>query len=312
MATRFGGSRPGHAKDIKMRWVVGCLVIVCFVLVIAIVVILQPGDLPATQNQTTPTPQQANQPAQGGELVLVAGQRIEVGTALVPTMFKEERYERVPQNAIHAYESTAIMGMYASRLILPSYPLLKDDITHTPPTGLTEIIPPGFRAVAIEVDKVSSVEGFTRPNTRVDVLWTFTDRDRTKKVAKIVRFAKILSFGGATAAANNANTGAAGGKGQEQKSTNTVTLLVSEREASVIELARNSGSLGLVLVGSVEPQGMNEPPEIITVPGILGDNQPAATNDNPVEGRMFVKDEKTGRMISFCLSGRQWSRCEEE
>ncbi len=308
MATRFGGSRPSQISNVRKNWIVGLLGSVCIVLLGSIVVLLRSSGTGeaavGTKNQqntidNVPMPENV-------AMVLVARQRIEEGSPLSPTLFEEERIpvEKKPMDAFDANQKAALLGMYSNRLIVPNTPLTREDITEKSPIGVTGLIPPGHRAVTIDVTKTTSVEGFTRPNTRVDVLYAFTDRDGQRKVATIVRFAKILSYGGVTAntGTNNRTEGAA----------KTVTVLVTERDAQRIELAKTTGQLSLVLVGDNEPGRVTSEPSVVTLDTIIGAAPTDAIKKNPVAGRMMVTDPKTGQKVSYCLRGGNWeTSCEE-
>ncbi len=309
MATRFGGARPSRVSNLQMRWLVGFCFSIIFVLILTIVLLLQ-----QQPSQTAPVVPDASlqlaSPEPSGMVpILVALQRIESGTPLNFSMFREEltAVEAVPPDAVRASEKPSLIGTYANQLILPNLPLRREDVTDKPPLGITEKIPPGYRAVTIEVTQVSSVEGFTRPDTRVDVLWTFTDRDGQKKVVTIVRFAKILSFGGITGNATQQNAAAANANNQGR---NTVTILVTQRESQMIELARNTGSLGMVLVGDGENPTLDEPASVIRLTDLVQDAPAQVEGEDPVDGRMIVKDERTGQHVAYCLRGKRWEKCE--
>jgi pilus assembly protein CpaB len=306
MATRFGGARPTQISATKRNWFVALLSAVIVVLIVAIVLILQPPDLSASKDNDS-SPVVSPTATAPSTQVLVANQRIEVGTPLNPGLFRDEptSIDRIPVDAILASDKATLIGMYAKRLIIPNIPLVREDITNIQLTGVTEMIPPGYRAVTIQVNQISSVEGFTRPNTRVDVLWTFTDTDRSRKVATIVRFAKILSFGGVTATAGAQTSG---------NKVDTVTLLVSEKDAQRIELARSTGSLSLVLVGDREEIKVDDTPSMTTIDTIVGRGSRVETiSKDPVDGRMISTDPITGKKTTYCLRGRRWvPDCDED
>ena len=165
-------------------------------------------------------------------------------------------------------------------------------------------IPPGYRAVTIEVDRRTGVEGFAKPNSRVDVLWTYEDpkdRDRRKKVATIVHFSRVLSVGGVTSIeAANAAQGSA--------NATTVTLLVTEQDAKKIELARTLGVLSLSLVGEQEQSAVAAAPEPIDIYTLLGRGPETEQAEEPSEGIMYTEDPKTGRQVKYLLRRGRWER----
>ena len=300
MATRFGAT-PAHTYATKVKWLVGCLVCLIALLIIAFVIVAQSNQAVGTAVQNTPAPDPVA-PVLSGVEVAVAQSRVEEGTRLEPFMFNFVRLDdsKVPMGAIRRQDLERVSGKFASRLISPNVPVVLEDVTDTPPINLLNI-PPGYRAVTINVDSRSGVEGFAKPNTRVDVLWTFT-QDSKQKVATIVRFTKILSVAGVTSADRQANV-------QNQGGTTTVTLLVTEKDAKKIELARTLGTLSLSLVGDQEEASKEADPDAITIADLTntGVDTTAAQEEVSTDGVMYTTDPKTGRQIRYILNkNRKW------
>ncbi len=304
MATRFGAT-PAHTYATKVKWLVGCLVCLIALLIIAFVIVAQSNQAVGTAMQTAPTPD-AVLPVSAGVEVAVAQSRVEEGTRLEPFMFTFVQMEdsKVPMGVIRKQDLERVSGKFASRLISPNVPLVLEDITDRPPINLLNI-PPGYRAVTITVDSRSGVEGFAKPNTRVDVLWTFTQEGK-QKVATIVRFTKILSVGGVTSADRQANVNA-------QQGSTTVTLLVTEKDAKKIELARTLGTLSLSLVGDQEESSKENDPDAITIADLtnsgLESNNAQQQEEVAADGVMYTTDPKTGRQIRYILNrSKKWTQ----
>ena len=111
--------------------------------------------------------------------------------------------------------------------------------------GLPPTIPPGMRAMAVRVNDVVSVAGFTVPGTRVDVIVT----------------AKVGSTGQdsmSRAVLSNIQVLTAGTRMEQQKkdnqpiATTVVTLLVTPQDAEKLALAANDGSVVLVLRNPID------------------------------------------------------------
>ena len=193
-------------------------------------------------------------------------------------------------------------GSYRSlappRTVQDAAPAITPTIPSIPPPA-TQNIPEGFRATEIVTDSRSGVEGFATPNTRVDVLFTFKDQDKKKKVATIARFSKVLSVGGQTQTP-------AEGVGADSKVS--ITLLVSERDAKRIELARTLGDLSLSLVGGEEARrGQSEDPDGLDLANLSGANPESSVLGEPSNGVMFTRDPKTGRLVKFKLNRGRWA-----
>lgn len=299
MATRFGAT-PAHTYATKVRWLVGCLVTLIAVLVIAFVIVAQNPPAVGTEVASAPQP---NVAIQSGALeVLVPVSRLEQGVRLEEHLFTGQMIEesKLPMGVIRRRDLPMVVGKYAARLIVPGAPLVTDDISNSPPINLLNI-PPGYRAVTITVDATTGVEGWAKPNSRVDVLWTFTQSGK-QKVANLVRFTKILSVGGATSSE---------GARAPVNAQTTVTLLVTEADARKIELARTLGKLTLSLVGSEEP-GIDRGGEgntALSIEDLIGkpaENQ-AFPQEPTADGVMYSTDPKTGRQVRYVLTRGKWT-----
>lgn len=303
MATRFGAASPAHTYAARVRWLVGGLVAVILVLVVTLVFISQQSGGPDVAQQNTNEAVAMTAPPSSTVDILVAAQRIEAGTALMPFLFVDQpvHHDRIPEGAVLSRDRESVVGKFAKNLINANLPLIRDDMSDVKPVSpVTGSIPPGFRAVTITVDARSGVEGWAQPNTRVDVLWTYVDELGKKKVATIVHFSKILSVGGTTGADGKAQAGVAAGT--------TVTLLVSELDAKKIELARSTGILSLSLVGDGETGKVVANPEPIDVTSLLPRTQETPQED-PNDGVMYTKDP-SGKQVKYILVKGRWKRDE--
>lgn len=298
MATRFGAVSPAETYKTKMLWASACLLTILLILAVVIVLMWQSSENPQSAVASTQAP--AEQDANAGSVqVAFAAVRIEEGTRLEPHMFVQSPMdaEKTPLAVVRWQNLNSIIGMYAKRRINPNMPLVQDDISKDAPLSSIKI-PPGYRAVTILVDTRSGVEGFAKPGSRVDVLWTYT-QDEEQKVATIVRFVKVLSVAGATqASADNAQIGA----------DTTVTLLTTEKDAKKIELARTLGTISLSLVGDQEPGATAGEPDAITLNDLIGRPAMQEEVEEPNDGEMFTVDPRTGRQIRFVLRNGKWVR----
>jgi pilus assembly protein CpaB len=117
--------------------------------------------------------------------------------------------------------------------------------------GLPPMIPSGMRAMAVKVNDVIGVAGFTVPGTRVDVVVTIKDRDNSISRAVLSNI-QVLSSGTKFDQEQSKN-------GQAMK-TAVVTLLVTPPDAEKLALAQTEGQIVLALrnpmdVEAVQTQG---------------------------------------------------------
>jgi len=102
--------------------------------------------------------------------------------------------------------------------------------------GLPALIPKGERAVAMRVSDVSGVAGFIHPGDMVDVISVMRVGEET--VSKtILQNVKVLGVG----------TEIEEAPGKKPKKVNTVTLLLSPKNAEKLTLAAQAGRLRLAL-----------------------------------------------------------------
>ena len=302
MATRFGAASPAHTYATKVRWLVGCLVSVILVLVIAIVIIAQNTDASTDASgnvAAVANPAVMDQGALSPTVeVLVAASRIEEGARLEPHMFNPVPMDadKTPMAVVRAADRDTIIGKFAKRMINANTPMVMDDVVDVPPLSSFHI-PPGYRAATIRVDARQGVEGFAKPNSRVDILWTYS-QDGRKKVATIARFVKVLSVAGMTKADTE--------KAAIKKET-TVTLLVTEKDAKKVELARSLGQLSLSLVGDQETSTKTAEPDTITIQDLIGRPAQAEPTEVANDGVMYTSDPRTGRQLRYVLRNGRWA-----
>ncbi len=303
MATRFGAASPARTYATKVRWLVGCLFSVIVVLVIAIVIIAQNTDASTDADASASAvanPDILDQGSMSPTIdVLVAASRIEEGARLEPHMFNPVPMDadKTPMAVVRAADKETVIGRFAKRLINANMPIVMDDVADSPPLSSFNI-PPGYRAATIRVDSRQGVEGYAKPNSRVDILWTYA-QDGRKRVATIARFVKVLSVAGIRKSDQE--------KAAIGKAETNVTLLVTEKDSKKIELARSLGQLSLSLVGDQETSTKTAEPDTITIQDLIG--RPAQAEETEVDndGVMYTSDPRTGRQLRYVLRNGRWA-----
>lgn len=107
--------------------------------------------------------------------------------------------------------------------------------------GLSALLRNGSRAVTVKVNEIVGVAGFALPGNYVDVMVNVNDRNN-KSISKII-LKRILVL----ALAQDTST-----NDTKPKIANAVTLEVTPEQAEIIDLARNVGSLSLVLRSQID------------------------------------------------------------
>ncbi len=256
MERRSGSSaifRPKDKQNHKMLLAVGggCLVI-------GLAIVISGGDSAKEQPDQTVIVQSA--PEIDMVDVLVPVRPIETGEEFMPDMFRVEQKPRVslPSGTIARFEQ--IRGQFARDRIMTDLPISDQQIMSVRPiTAISKKIPEGFRAVTIPVDQTTGVEGWAKPGVKVDVSWT-SNQSGESVVKTIVYNAEVLSAGGNPAANPNEPAG----------KVSTVTLLVTDSDASRIHLAQTAGKLSLSLRGDTDASGPSGPSGVLTLDDLLG------------------------------------------
>jgi pilus assembly protein CpaB len=121
------------------------------------------------------------------------------------------------------------------------------------------LIPPGMRAITIQVNEWSGVAGLLTPGSRVDIISVVPGEDKNGSVARtVVQNAEIRAIGRqVTATPPTPQPGEPGAPGQPggppampMPPANNVTLLVTPAQAEAVQLASSGGAPWLVLRNS--------------------------------------------------------------
>jgi pilus assembly protein CpaB len=131
--------------------------------------------------------------------------------------------------------------------------------------GMGAMIPPGMRAVTLEVNEVSGLAGLLIPGAKVDLVQTIQVKggDQGMMAKTIVENVQVLAVGRRTSTVANA----AGQEGDPL--AHSVTLLATTEQAEAIDLASHVGSPRLVLRNSADKKSVNS--KGITVATLRGD-----------------------------------------
>jgi len=192
--------------------------------------------------------------------------------------------DSVPRGSFR--QETELAGRIAAIQVIQGQPLLDSFLAMVGSgAGAQSIVPPGMRAVTLEVNEFSGVAGLLVPGCRVDVVSTLNDSQTKVSVARtIVQNVKVLAVG-QRLTLNNAGAKNESAMTAEAAVARSVTLLVKPREAEAIELASSSGRTRLVLRGSFD-EGTRQG-DSVSVADLLGSRpqpqivQPVAVVEKP-------------------------------
>jgi len=207
-------------------------------LVIMVVLISYKSNVEASKTESA----QNAVPNLGTVKIVVPERVVKVGERLEDVPMREINWQRsaVPQGAV--FDKAELKGQYARAVLASNQPIERSNIT-LQPIQATLPVTPGNRAVTIDVDATSGLEGLALPGTRVDVVLTYMESGQLASRV-IVQNARILSAGGDTKTASEREVfGKMGGSYQAR----TITLDVSPRDALSITTSRQAGRLSLIM-----------------------------------------------------------------
>ena len=175
--------------------------------------------------------------------VLVASRDMELGQAITPPMLESVPWPKgaVPNGAFDdpkKLEGRVVrISIYKGEPVLP--PKLAPEGTKA---GRDSVIKAGHRAITVKVNEVVGVAGFLAPGSYVDLLVNFRD-ERDKPMSRVV-LERIMVLAIAQEAQRPDET--------KPRVVNAVTLEVTPEQAEKIDLARNIGTLSLILRNQVD------------------------------------------------------------
>ncbi|MCB5360908.1 Flp pilus assembly protein CpaB [Vibrio lentus] len=273
----------------------------CSVLGLSVLLLSQTN----SESATTSSKQAAKQTVK----VLVPTRTIEIGQTYTPNSF---RWKEVPQQELENYidhvtpddisAAHTMSGLARTKLVKDSI-LSKADITE--PEGgysLSLKLQPGYRAISVPVDQVTSNSGFIEPGDRVDILLLgsqdgellrYGNSSQGLYVTTIVHDARVLAF-------NNKQTAESYQKARESNGfedgipdDSSVSLEVTPEQANQVVLAKQLGKLTLVLRGQNEAQDQPQHANAVTLKVISPDTTQVLPDVGLVEFRAENKTVKT-------------------
>jgi pilus assembly protein CpaB len=196
-------------------------------------------------------------PISGGVMVVVAAGDLAVNTTLTAEMLSVQTVP--PDVALSgAYERTDALLGKATR-----YPVAKGQQITSSVVGagavpndddLSYALPPGKRAVGVEVSEVTGVGGMLLPGNSVDVIAVLSRGEGASRAVTLLQNVVVLAVGQeAQQPAPPAIDGAGGdasaatSDAERQPDAKTVTLAVAPNDAQLVALAQEEGAIWLSL-----------------------------------------------------------------
>ena len=176
--------------------------------------------------------------AQSVEIV-VAARDLPLGSQIDQGSVKLARWSReaLPPGAV--LDAQTVINDYVRRELVANEPVTDEALFNSDKSAgvMPLVIPPGMRAMSVQVDEVSDIAGFVLPHARVDVLAALSSDNGQKAVSKIV-----LENVEVLAVAQEMDK-----EKDQPELVKVVTLLVKPDEAELLALASREGVLRLAM-----------------------------------------------------------------
>ncbi|MFO7559459.1 MAG: Flp pilus assembly protein CpaB [Desulfobacterales bacterium] len=230
--------------------------------------------------------------------LVVAGIDLPAGTKLIPEMMKSAPYfkESVPTGSftkLTDLNGRIVIGELKKGEVIVEHRLASSDITMG---GISAILKPGKRAIAVRGDKVIGISGFVNPGNNVDILVTLTDPvSKTQKTKLVLENILILATG--TQIQKNA-------KG-DPAPIDVYTLEVTPEEGEKLALSASEGKLQFALRNMMDSETVSTTGA--TIPQTLASLKQAEPATKPVRNKKpkvwkpqtmsveIIKGDKQGR-----------------
>lgn len=222
--------------------------------------------------------------------IVVSAGNLPWGTKLKPEMIKMAPY--LKESLPVGYFSSSID--LKDRVIIASLKL-NEPITESKlaPTsvktgGVSAVLKPGMRAIAVKGDKIIGISGFINPGNRVDVIVT-VEEPKTKKIKSKIFLENTAVLATGTQIERNE-------KG-EPMPVDVYTLEVTPKQAEKVALAASEGRLQFALRGVTDSEDLRT--KGVTVPELLAyqkwSDQQKIAPKNPVDSNKNVSRKRVNR-----------------
>jgi pilus assembly protein CpaB len=140
------------------------------------------------------------------------------------------------------FNTADVVGKVLAASVIKGQNITVADLTPAGVAGLHSLIPPGMRAMTINIDEGNGQEGMLLPGNRIDILATVAAGKAT--VTKPIVSNVLIQATGVRLSSAKPE------EGKEPGPYHTLTLIVSLRQAELLELATTSSRVRMLLRGS--------------------------------------------------------------
>ena len=179
--------------------------------------------------------------------VVVAAVNLTWGTKLTKEMLTTVPFLKESLPIGYLSDPEALVGRVAIAALKEREPVLESRLASADVTvgGVSAVIKPGMRAVAVKGDKVIGISGFIQPGNRVDILVTLKDPSTKNEITKMV-LSNVLILATGTEIEDKAD-----GK---PRPVDVYTLEVDPEQAERLALAAAEGKLQFALRNAMDQE----------------------------------------------------------
>lgn len=291
--TRLG---PNRAKAQRKRYIYLIITSVCSAVILLFLAYQTSQPEEATAKVQ---PMQAQQITYGSVPVVVPTEPVHRFVKLSQVKLEIAYWPRneVPVGAATSLDE--IRELYAKVDLPARQPIVKANLSSNVLIGgINDIIPPGHRAITIEVDATAGVEGWAFPGARVDLLLTYRDNeDGLQKSRVVVEDATVLSLDGSTQRQTNETEVT-----NRVTSTSTITIAVTPDDSLKVVTAQAMGRIRLVLRSTDDHLGTGGDKEFVETDW----DTRAKPKQQPVNNNGFARYvDQNGNTVEFSLGPDQ-------
>jgi pilus assembly protein CpaB len=230
------------------------------------------------EQKTIPRPQKVMVPVEESVPVAAAVTDLSWGTKLTREMIREVPFYKKGLPAGYFSDMDALVGRVIIVPLNQNDAITESKLAPSSVTagGVSALVPPGKRALAVKGDKVVGLSGFIRPGDRVDILVSIMN-SRSKNQQEITKI--VLQDILVLATGTQMNHGTEKGKGGEVSPVDVYTLEMTPEEGEKLILAANQGRLQFALRNATD--GETVLTTGATIPNTLASFRPIAKKKPP-------------------------------
>jgi len=186
---------------------------------------------------------EATLPSTPTKKIFVASSDIGINERITAKMVNIEEWPThlVPEGCIDAIEN--LIDYAPRQILLAGEPMVARKLLDPKlAVGVTGVIPPGHRAVAVKVSVNSAASGLIQPGDRVDVIVFLTPKQGIAEtmMRTVLHDVRVFSVGKSIVRETDEESG-------KTKSVKTMTLALTPHDTLVVGLAERIGDLSLTL-----------------------------------------------------------------